>query len=1257
MRAVGRRCACLLVLAGASAAARAETAAPGVQAAVVATPSPFAVLMDQAKYWRQQGRGDLALSSLNRALLLDPQNADALALAAELYAERGERASAEAALAKLRAVRPDDPRIASVAQALRVGPIDAAALAQARDLARQGHPTEAIEKYRALFHGGAPPDTMAVEYNQVLAGTEGGWDAARSGLAQFVSRNPKDARGQLAYAELLTYRPTTRADGIGRLAILANNPATAEAAGTAWRQGLDWLPVDPASVPLYQAYLAAHPDDAGLQKRLADARNPKHSPADQAGMNRERGFDALQANRLGDAEAAFQAALAINAQDADALGGLGLVRQRQGKDAEARDLLERAIAAAPDKAAQWQSALNGATVATELASAKALARSGQYAQAAEQLRAVIAKGGDTTGAQAMLADMQARSGDLSGAETSYRAVLARQPDNAVALIGLAGVLTKRGREAEAQTLLAKAEATGHGQSAGQARAQQLRQQAEQTTDPQAAIGLLRAAMAAAPSDPWVRLDLARALAKQGQAAEGQALMAALTETARPSPDALHAAALFAMETHQPDEAVALAERIPPGSRSADMTRLLADARFEQQVRRVVADAAISGDARQRLLALAAAPDPTGARGAAIVRAFASLNDPAGARQVIAVALAANRNPTPAARIAWAGALLAAGQDADAGRLVASVDTQSGLTADQRTALAGLRDGIAVRTSDRLNQQGKTADAYDQLAPALAQSPDDPDLNLALGRLYQTARDPKQALAIAEALLRRDPANLDARRAAVNAAIEMGDLREADALVQAGRAASPDDPHVWLMAADLARARGDNGQVLSDLRTAQTLRRQQIGDDQPAGGIAPAAAATTDGGNPFRSGDAALAPIRVAEVGGVPTLPTGSALNADPMTADIARAIATAQAEVAPFVSMGPGYRSRTGSTGLDQLNEITTPIVASVSPGGYGRLTVTATPTYLSNGTLGGSTADLQQFGTLALGGPAPGNQHAEGVALSLAYKYRWMAADVGTTPLGFRVQNVVGGLELSPELADGVRLRTTVERRPVTDSLLSYAGTVDTGTGQTFGGVVRNRGHAQLELSAGLANFYAGGGYSQLTGQNVETNTETEIGAGGSYPIYRSGPNELRAGLDLVYFTYAKNLDHFTLGQGGYFSPQSYFAALIPLTFTQRLDSLTWSVGGSVGAQSYNENSSPVFPNNASLQARLDSLAAGNATIATAYPGTTASGVVGGAHGSVEYEVTPSLRIGGLLDYQHAGNWSETQARVYARYIFNATQ
>ncbi|MBV9654406.1 MAG: BCSC C-terminal domain-containing protein [Acetobacteraceae bacterium] len=1244
---------------GSSAAAFAQTPPQAVVAtaqppAQSASRNPLAVLMDQANYWRQQGRNDLALAALHRTLLLDPGNADALALSAELNADRGERAAADQDLAKLRAAHPDDPRLAAIAQTLRVGPLDQAAVAQARDLARQGHAAEAIDRYRALFHGTAPPDSMAVEYYQVLAGTENGWDAARNGLAQAVARNPQDTRGQLAYAQLLTYRPATRADGIGRLAILARNPATADNASATWRQALDWLPTDAASVPLYEAYLAAHPNDPGITQKLADARNPRRTPADEAGLDRQHGFAALQANRVSDAEAAFEAALKINGEDADALGGLGLVRQRQGKDAEARDLLERAVAAAPDKATQWQAALNGATIGTAYASARALARSGQYAQAAEQLRTIIAHGGDVTGAQAMLAEMQAKGGDLAGAEASYRAVLAHQPDNGAALVGLANVLTRRGRDAEAQTLLARAEATGHGQAAGQARAQQLRVQAQGAADPQTAIALLRRASSEVPSDPWIRLDLARLLARQGQGAEAQQVMAALTEQPRPAPEALHAAALFAMETNHPSEAAALAERVPPGSRSADMTRLLADARFDGEVRRIVADAAISGDARPRLLALAATPDPTGARGAAIVRAFAKLNDPAGARQAIAVALASNRNPTPSVRIAYAGALLAAGQVGDAGKLIASVDLQGSLTPEQRTAVAGLRDGIAVQTSDRLNQDGRTADAYDQLAPALRQSPDDPDLNLALARLYQTARDPRQALDIAEALLRRDPGNLEARRAAVSARIEMGNLDEAALLVSDGRTASPDDPRMWLMAADVARARGDNGEVLRDLRTAQTLRREQIaGDTAPTVALA-AAPGPAPSDNPFR-GDSTPPAMQVADAGGIlPGAPAGSALTRDPMSRDIARDIAAAEGAVAPYLSLGAGYRNRSGSTGLDALNEATAPLEGSMSPGGYGRLTVTATPTSLTNGQLQDSTAARQQFGTLVFGGPLPGSQQATGVALSAAYKYRWIAADIGTTPIGFRVQNIVGGVEVSPELADGVRLRSRLERRAVTDSLLSYAGTVDPGTGQTFGGVVREGGNSQLELTAGLANFYAGGGYSQFTGHSVENNSEASFGAGGSYPIYRNKTDELRAGLDLVSFTYAKNLDHFTLGHGGYFSPQTYFAGLIPLSFTQTRDDLTWSVGGSLGVQSYTEKSSPVFPTNGALQARLDALAATNPTIVTSYPSTSQTGMVGGAHGSIEYQATPSLRFGGLLRYDRAGNWSETAATVFARYIFD---
>jgi len=42
------------------------------------------------------------------------------------------------------------------------------------------------------------------------------------------------------------------------------------------------------------------------------------------------------------------------------------------------------------------------------------------------------------------------------------------------------------------------------------------------------------------------------------------------------------------------------------------------------------------------------------------------------------------------------------------------------------------------------------------------------------------------------------------------------------------------------------------------------------------------------------------------------------------------------------------------------------------------------------------------------------------------------VAVDAGTTPLGFRTTNVVGGVEVAPLLTDSLRLRVTAERRAV---------------------------------------------------------------------------------------------------------------------------------------------------------------------------------------------------------------------------------
>ena len=199
---------------------------------------------------------------------------------------------------------------------------------------------------RACF-GATPPSGLAVEYYEVLSGTEGGWDAARAGLAEVALASPRDLQVQLVYARLLTYREPTRTEGIQRLAVLARTPETSAAAAKAWRQALEWMPVAEASIPPFQAWLADHPNDADISGKLEQARHPPRTPADEAGLKRTDGFAALNAGRIKEAEDAFEAVLAQAPQDPDALGGLGLVRLRQGHTAEARSLLSRAIEADP----------------------------------------------------------------------------------------------------------------------------------------------------------------------------------------------------------------------------------------------------------------------------------------------------------------------------------------------------------------------------------------------------------------------------------------------------------------------------------------------------------------------------------------------------------------------------------------------------------------------------------------------------------------------------------------------------------------------------------------------------------------------------------------------------------------------------------------------------------------------------------------------------------------------------------------------
>lgn len=1199
----------------------------------------LAALVQQGRHWQAQQRPDLALRSFERALLADPNSPDALAGAAEAQAALGNRPAAEALLARLRAVAPGAPVVAAAQEALRGSQVERSAIEDARRLSRESRVPEALTRYRDAFGGGPPPDAYATEYWLTLAGTSGGWEQARRELAALAARRPQDARARVAAAQVLTWREPTRGEGIAMLAQLARDPATGPQAIQAWRQALLWLGTGASAEAPLEAFLAVRPDDAAIRARLAEVRDPTRRAAEAAAGPRQEGFDQLQANRLSVAARSFEAAIAANPNDADALGGLGVVRLREGRAAEARDLLNRAIAADPSRAQNWRQALDGASYSLELAEGRALLRRGEIDAADTVLRRAVARdAADRTDAEALLGEVALRRNDNTGAEERFRAALARRPGFAPAEQGLEQALRRQGRVAEADQIARRirvAQPAGGGGGGTGGNAGRLRAEAARAPDSATAAALLRAALAEAPNDPWVRLDLARVLARQGQGSEARAIVEAPLTEGRAGPDSVFAAALFAEEQGRMADAASLIARVPPGRRSPDMARLAARTRVAAEVDQAAAAASGGGfEGRQRLLALAARQDPTGATAAAVVSAFGRLNDPRGAEEAARVALAVNRNPSASARLAIAGALLGAGSEQSAAALARGLEADASLPAEARRQADALMAGVAVRAADRANEAGDQAAGYDRLRPVLARNPDDPAANLALARLHAGARQPSQAQAIAESVLARDPRNLDARAAAVDAAIAGRNFRRAEDLLDEARVLAPNEARVSLMQARLARARGDNRGALVAARQAQQQREAQVGSVMPMG-------FASAGPNPFRGSGS-----------GVPGAPAPR----DPLLAEIGREVELAREGAATTFAVLPSVRGRSGTQGLDRLEEVALPIEGSFSPRGIGgRVTASVTPVTISAGTLPADLVSLQSFGANPIAFPGgmrpPRDDGASGVGLGLAYQRGWFSGDVGSSPIGFRFPTVVGGIEVAPELGGGFRIRATGERRAVTDSLLAWSGQRDAITGETWGGVVRTGGRVQLEYSTGPANFYAGGGYAVLDGQGVEDNSRVELGAGGSFALLRRPDETVTVGMDLVYFAYDQNLRFFTLGHGGYFSPQDYTALNIPVEWRARSGDWRWRLGGSLGYAVWSEDSSPVFPSNPSLQGQLQSRVGSNPDIFAFYPSKSEAGVIGSLRGDLEYRLSSDLVLGATMRYDRSADWNEARGTVYVRY------
>lgn len=1303
---------------------RRQTLAIGVLAALIHNSS-FAelsengkVLLEQGQYWQARKDTTRATEAWRKLLLIDPQQADALYGLGLLELDGNRPQGAKRYLDQLRQAHPGERQTLLLQQEIALHSADnTAQLEQARQLAESGELDQAVAAYRTLFSGSAPQGELGLEFYSYLGYTATGWQEARQGLERLQGQSPDNPKIKLNLAKLLLRNESTRVEGIRRLASYANDPVIGSESIEGWRQGLSWLGAPrPAEVPLFDAYLKAYPDDEEIRNQLkSGARASQASAVQRQNSHLVRGFKALDANDLPQAEQSFQARLREQAQDADALGGLGIVRQRQGRLGDADALFKQAISRG--NSSRWQSALQGNRYWVLLDQANAARDAGNPQDARELLQRAIAMNPRQVQGPVSLADLQAAQGQFDSAETTYRQALSLDAGNPDALRGLVSVLAQNGKLGESQRLIdglsdAQRERLGDLRVLRAAIAVGQARDAERSGDLAGARKALEEAVRNDPQNVWARYDLAQVYLKSDASGKARQTIDEMLKANPQRAEALYASALFSSRLGEWQSAQRSLAQVPTAQRSAAMHTLAEEIELHLLTRQA-ADLAKQGQ-RQQAMKLLQRAEPAAANNPGMLSALAATYIDIGQTEhalgMLRTAIAQSSTPSPSLRLAYAGALLKAGDDVQVNQILRELRSQPLQAGDQRS-YDDLVFQYTVRQADLLREKGDLVAAYDTLAPALAQRPQDPQAVSSLARMYLDNRNPAKAVELFTPLLRQYPDNADVQMGAAQAFVQAGDADKAERAVEKALQLAPQNPQILTSAAGYYRGRGKLAKA--EQLYAQALALQAPPEQNVLNPFGQAIAVNPFVGQPgqrkqsrlsetvlaeipepaqtqvsSRANEAFDAPVLLASRDSEPGLRTASQATpqlAKPAPVDPRAALQTELDTIrearSPQIKQGVTFRGNDSESGLGKITDVEAPLEISV-PWNDDRLALRITPVSLNaggvknelsaNSRFGGITSEMAR-NILAMPLPdllaeaedfyidSPGSQKDSGVGVAVAYENpsQGLKADLGVSPVGFLYNTAVGGISLDRPFAEGSnwRYNLNLSRRSVTDSLTSFAGARDKRTDLQWGGVTSNGGRLQLGYDNQTYGMYGYGSWHKLLGHDVESNTRSELGSGIYWYLLNNQDERLTAGLSVSGAHYANNQSFFTYGHGGYFSPQNFFSIGVPVSWAQRGPNFSYQVQGSVGMQHIEQDSAPYFrdrQSQAALERISQAFATDGTTLRTTYASQSKTGIGYSLGASGEYRLGDGFFFGGTLGVDNARDYQQWTGGLYLRYLFD---
>ncbi len=572
---------------------------------------------------------------------------------------------------------------------------------------------------------------------------------------------------------------------------------------------------------------------------------------------------------------------------------------------------------------------------------------------------------------------------------------------------------------------------------------------------------------------------------------------------------------------------------------------------------------------------------------------------------------------PWARLAWIRAL-------------AAVDPEAA-----RRAMPGLQDPVALKAfPDDERARLETAFGYlcldlgieplaaKYFADVPATTASHPKAQAGLAILAVRRGDSRQALVhfvAARTTIRLDPSLAELERDArydvvLHEFVTARDLRDANA---AGRAYSvldelrPNHPSTLRARADLANLRGDQP------ARERALRELLAVDPKASGAASELVDALLSLNRPYDAYVVArdMAPERLAG------------------DADLQ---AIERDWVAHFeAALDSSWRN--GQTDHDKLDLPRVQVAWAASHQRWGRVRLLGEVAYPESDRVPAG----EPFGTSTALPTLSESQSDKGIAALAQWAPRnGIALEFGTTPTSFEVSSLVGALRFQNDSREGHWIYG-VDRNAVEDSLLSYAGTVDPLSGQTWGGVVRNRAYFGGRFGDEVFSLYGVLAGAVFDGHRVDSNTQWRADAGYLQQAASGDGWVARVGGAVEATTFAANRSHFTLGHGGYFSPDKFLSLGPVFELRGRRDERSFSIEGAVTWQEVRESGSEFFPTDATLQA-----ASGDPR----YGADSREGVGVRIAASVEWRVTARAVAGVRLEGIRGEDAHEVRLQVYTR-------